>query len=978
MALSIVLALGKSALAFDIVKDGQPQTAIVIPNEPSPVVAYAAQELAYHIAQATGAVLPIVKEDQKPQQFSEFIYLGPCQETQQAGLDAQKLPPNAFIIKTAGPNLFLTGNDSDGRVLGVLQNNWTRVGTLFAVYEFLEKHLGVRWLWPGTLGEVIPKTSNIAVVKWDQTGFPLVHTRFRDSSYSGRTAGWSSPQARVKYLNDQTVWLRRQRFATGVNMDAGHSFTDYWDRFSKTHPEYFNLLPDGTRRSDPYYERGASSLISMSVAEPSLWRQIVENWSVNRTMARLGISISENDTAGKCTCEKCLAWDVPDPDNKTPFEERLKFAREAFLKGESGWENHLGSLSDRYAKFFLAVQKEAEKIDPNVIVTALAYTNYCKPPLKTKLNNRVLIALVPSFMYPWTAEKRELFRIQWSGWANSGVSLMLRPNYMLDGHNLPIFFARKLGEDLSFAGKHGLVATDFDSLTGQWATQGPNLYVLARIQSHPDLPVDKVLDEYYQGFGKAASAVKAYFEYWEKISDAVNDEESLDLNAQFTQWSRFYLAAGRIFTPQVMAAGRRLLEEAQKAAKGDVISERRVDFLKKGLDNAELTLKVQSAYKEYKKSGKMQNYRQAMAELDTLRESVENDNIANMGFLAWAEGRNWDRSILAFTKQPGEILLPSPWKFMWDPKKNGANAGWQEEKFNDSQWFDIQIGAPYEDQEVGKKWKAEHGSDYLGFSWYRATFVVKPSSVPEQVRLVFGAVDEACTVWVNGRQVLERPYPYRGDPDSWAMPFEVDITDAAHYDQPNTLAVRVENNAGAGGIWKPVWLVQAKVLAPQENNAVRNPGFEEKTTDLDYWHPILNIGKCELGIDRTESQSGKASARITCIEVAPEAKPDTLWARWFQPNIPVKPGTTYRLRLWVKTSTDFTGAVVVFFRSGESGKGLSAATKNAQFPPTEGLWKEMVVEGIVPATDKAALYLNAMNGTGTVWFDDVELTEVKQ
>ena len=83
------------------------------------------------------------------------------------------------------------------------------------------------------------------------------------------------------------------------------------------------------------------------------------------------------------------------------------------------------------------------------------------------------------------------------------------------------------------------------------------------------------------------------------------------------------------------------------------------------------------------------------------------------------------------------------------------------------------------------------------------------------MRLVFGAVDEACTLWVNGQKLLERPSPTRGT-TTWQEAFEVDVTAAVRTDRPNTLAVRVEDNSGAGGIWRPVWVVQSDAPAAAE------------------------------------------------------------------------------------------------------------------------------------------------------------------
>lgn len=66
--------------------------------------------------------------------------------------------------------------------------------------------------------------------------------------------------------------------------------------------------------------------------------------------------------------------------------------------------------------------------------------------------------------------------------------------------------------------------------------------------------------------------------------------------------------------------------------------------------------------------------------------------------------------------------------------------------------------------------------------------------------LIFGAVDEACQVWVNGKKLLDRPFPHRGNSNLWREAFAVDFTCVARFDRPNVIAVRVEDRTGAGGI----------------------------------------------------------------------------------------------------------------------------------------------------------------------------------
>lgn len=796
-----LMALTLSADAVELVQHGKPVSTIVIPDSATEVVRFAAQELAYHIEKSTGAALPIVNETAKPS-GNGLIYLGPCRATSSAGIRTDSVGISGSIIRVVGPDFYLVGDDSDGPVFdryGTTMGCFTRMGTLFAVYEFLEKHMKVRWLWPGRLGEVIPRRTDIRVTRWNQTRTPqIIHSRFRDGgAFQGSADAWSSESARAGYVRDQTVWLRRHRFSSSVNLNTGHAFTGYWKRFSETHREFFNLLPDGTRRSDPNYFDGTPELISMCVSEPGFWRQVVEDWKASRTSAVRFINACENDTNGRCVCERCMSWDVPTPDSKILFDQRLAQAKEAFGRNDGSWSEKLGSLSDRYARFYLSVQKEAESVDPEATVVAYAYANYSAPPIKTKLNDRVIIGLVSS-MGGFAA-----FRNNWDSWASTGCRLLFRPNDMLQGHNLPYVWPKGIGKALTYAAEHGLIATDFDSLTGQWATQGPNLYVVAQKNAHPGMPVERLLDEYFGGFGPANKQVKAYFSHWETITESIAEKYPQGHDDLSYAW--FYRGAGLVYTPEVMEQGRILLAKAVSAAKGDVVAAERVSFLEKGLRNAELTLAVQEAYVRYTTTGDMERYGAALERLDEFRKSVDAENVCNMGFLARAESRTWDRSFAKLMKQRGKPLNAS-WKFMWDPTEEGVAKSWQAEDFDDSGWHDIDIDTPWEKQPVGEAWREEHGSSYDGIAWYRTSITLDPSRTGQRVGLIFGAVDEACQVWVNGKQLLDRPFPYKGNPNSWQEAFQVDFTSVARFDRPNVIVVRVEDRAGAGGIWKPVWL----------------------------------------------------------------------------------------------------------------------------------------------------------------------------
>lgn len=791
---------------MDLVVDGQPRVTLVIPEVPLPVQKAAAEELQYHVRRASGADLPIVREVYAKPEDSN-VFLGPCQRTLGLGLwpgDAEHLgemEPNGYVIRTVGRDLFICGDDTNGNVFWMQHANRTRVGTLFGVYALLERELKCRWLWPGELGTVVPRARTIRIGDWNEAGAPpFIHARWADygPGVSG-LAGWSSNEVRERFIDEQGKWLRRHRFALGIAMDMAHAFTHWWEPYGQTHPEYFNLLPDGTRRPDPTYYSGDPELISMSVGEPALWAEIVANWQKTRTPGAPYIDATENDTNGKCVCDKCLAMDVPDPQCETPFAERVARCREDFAAGKTGWERHLGSLSDRYARFYLAVQKEAEKVDPQATVMGFAYANTVRPPVQTKLNSRIIIGVVPAFYFPWTPERRRAAREQWDGWAATGASMFLRPNYMLSGHDLPIFFARELGEDFSYCAAHGLIGTTFDSLTGQYAAQGPNLYMLARLHDDPTVPVQTVLDEYYAAFGAAEPAIRRYFGLWEEVSARYTEELCSTL---MTHWVNFYVDADKVFTPEVMGRARELLDGAARAGAGDAEVSARIAFLQKGLRHAELTMATQQAHRAFMQDRDVATYGAALDRLDAYRKTLENDFGSNLAFLRWTEAYTWDRQMPKLLAGPHE-RLPEPWRFAFDHEGVGEAQRWFAGDFDASRWSQISDQSTWDQQAVGQAWKAAHGADYAGVAWYRTSFTA-PAEAP-RAWLVFGAVSVACRAWVNGTLVHDRPYPIWGSPDSWKQPFEVDISGAIAPGQLNSVAVRVRSTNGSGGIWQPVW-----------------------------------------------------------------------------------------------------------------------------------------------------------------------------
>ena len=94
-----------------------------------------------------------------------------------------------------------------------------------------------------------------------------------------------------------------------------------------------------------------------------------------------------------------------------------------------------------------------------------------------------------------------------------------------------------------------------------------------------------------------------------------------------------------------------------------------------------------------------------------------------------------------------------------------------------------------------------------GTAVYRTTLEYTPEMIAEEKTVLeFGCVDDAGTLWVNGRQVASH--------NAWDKPFVVNI---ASYIRPgkNEIAIVVRNHSGAGGLLKGVRLLrELKILKP--------------------------------------------------------------------------------------------------------------------------------------------------------------------
>ncbi|MDD3544755.1 MAG: DUF4838 domain-containing protein [Kiritimatiellae bacterium] len=667
LAFAMLFACGADAAgpAAVLVADGR-GAAIVTADKPMPVTVYAAQELVRHVELATGVKLPVVAESAVPEGTACRVFLGPTRAAREQGIDVTNLPPETFVMRTIGPDLYIVGDEDKGDPFDSYNS---KCGTLFGVYELLERAVKVRWLWPGELGTYVPKTGRIALDVTDETVTPrlafreIIWSRIRRAAINKdltfteaeKLLGFS-PEGLERYGHDLRAYMRRHRMG-GLDRKPpiGHHFTGWWDKYGARHPEWFMMHEDGTR--GPSKKSGTQG-VPMCVSNPDLHRFIVTNWN-GKTHIRLG----EVDWPDACRCPACRAWDAPPPD---PLPDFLVSKIDRGLPKSPQWQRARGHVlqgfyrpmctSDRYARFWKAVQELAAERNPDALVTTYLYYGYFPAPTSDiKLGPQVYGEFVPwgnpqhTDFFPMREEALEWLKQQWLGWRRTGIRIAYRPNYLHDGWVMPLVDTRQSGNFFRFTVENGMEGTNFDSLTGQWAAQGPKLYMHMRLHVKPHLTVDEILDEYYGAFGPAADAARAYFSYWEQYCLA-NFQKFNDLFIDHGhRWPRFQILAHKAFPPECFEPAARLLDKAEAAAAKDPRPEfaLRVKFLRDGLEHARIGIRLAACFDGDRDlpagPERLTKAAEAMRELIAFRRAHEKPYISDYFYGgAWREERFWN------------------------------------------------------------------------------------------------------------------------------------------------------------------------------------------------------------------------------------------------------------------------------------------------------------------------------------------------
>lgn len=482
------------------------------------------------------------------------------------------------------------------------------------IQSFMREALGYRMLWPGRDGEVYAKSPVVSIKPFKLTDAPFFAQRQLRNSLYKSAKPWKTPEGKIIKLslpedmltkhnftgidpregaalrpNAGREWYPVQRLGGLLKSSGGMNFYSWKKRFAKTHPEYFALQFDGTRKQKTEHVRICKANLDVikqaaNDAVAAIRKNKVNYYSCSPTDGSYDIF---------CMCPKCRAWD---PAGGKSGNARVYLGRNRpFFKAVS--------KTDRVLRFTSEVAKLVNKSCPEVTIRYLAYAGYLAPPQYFRDFPKRFMTTFVGMEY-LNSDNLERDRKYWDFWARVSSEMILRPNCLLAGGGFPLVYVHELGKDIRYCAETGMVGADFDSIPHHWATMGLNYYVLAQLLWDPTLSVDEIIDDYCRGFGKGAEAMKKYFLHCEKLTSLLAQQQAESVKAleDLTQGvnKKFIDYFMDVFNEAERQTLGRYLAEAKAAAAGDEMAAEKVEFITAGFD---FTLKRLEYYQNFK-SGK--------------------------------------------------------------------------------------------------------------------------------------------------------------------------------------------------------------------------------------------------------------------------------------------------------------------------------------------------------------------------------------
>ncbi len=439
-----------------LARGGKARARIVVAAEAPRPDRFAAEELARFLRLATGADFAVSEE---PAGAGPRLFVGAGAVAAAApDFAPETLRPEEILIRSRNGDVCLAGGGPRG--------------TLYAVHEFLEREVGIRW-WTASATR-IPWRPTLRVAPADLRYAP---------PFEYREPFW--------FVAFDPAWAARNKAngiqAGGDDLRGGrqayegfvHTFYNLIppDKYFAAHPEWFSELQGVRTFKDA----------QLCLTDEALRRELVKNLKekLRANPAATIASVSQNDCFNPCACARCLASDEAE-----------------------------GGPSGTLLRFVNAVAEDVERDFPGVAIDTLAYQYTRRPPRTAKPRPNVIVRLCSiecSFGRPLEDPANRAFLEDLEGWSRIAGRLYVwdyttdfshyiqpHPNYGVLAPNLRLF-ARNHVRGVFEQGAYQSPGSEMAELRA---------WVLARLLWNPALDARALRKEFLDGYyGPAAGEV---------------------------------------------------------------------------------------------------------------------------------------------------------------------------------------------------------------------------------------------------------------------------------------------------------------------------------------------------------------------------------------------------------------------------------------------------------------------------------------
>jgi len=507
-----------------VVLDDGAQASIVYERGARGEAIQAYQDLAKYLQLSTGQQFAAVSETRagRPGPGEVRINVGQTRETPfEDRRQLREIDRDAYIVHITPTAAYLVGGKP-----------WS---TYWAVCQFLEDYVGVRWLIPGEIGQDVPAHDAISVPCGRHLYEPVMLSRLWSGAHYG--GPWSLRQ-RI-----------HGRYRFHHNLLRVFDSAKYYDE----HPEWYPQR--GGKRYRPSKEdhswqpcfasessvkHAADVARAAFAADPDL-----ESYSYGC-----------NDGQGWCECEGCRATDRPAP----------------------AWEGFDGAYSYRYYTWLNKVAAELETTHPGNMLGCLAYSTYIIPPQDIGLHPNIIPYLTSNRAdyYEQSFRRSDQALLEWWGRVANQMGIYDYAYGM--GFAIPRIYSHLFQEAIQHAVNNS-VKGFYAEVYPNWGLDGPKLYVMARVLWDPNVDIDAVTHEWNQRMFREAARPMARF--FARCEQAWRDQDT-----GRGRWA-YRLAADpkqfEVFPPRLLEECTGYLDEAAAIAQTDIVKER-IHFFRKTWD----------------------------------------------------------------------------------------------------------------------------------------------------------------------------------------------------------------------------------------------------------------------------------------------------------------------------------------------------------------------------------------------------------